>query len=210
MLLIEFVFGVYIVASILEMFLFKPGNTFDIYFGVPGCGKTTLAAWLARKALKRKKKVYCNVDIKGTYQVEKKDIGRYDISDGLLLLDEIGIDYDNRKKNNMSDEEVKFYKYHRHYNVDIAGFSQDFEDMDKKLRKLATRLFLVKKSAIPFCISRRTIRKKIDINKDTGEIIERYYFVKFSRRFFFAPLVWKMFNSHSREELPYKEFKLCE
>ena len=35
----------------------KKGNTFDIYFGVPGSGKTTFAAYLAKKRLKKGKKV---------------------------------------------------------------------------------------------------------------------------------------------------------
>lgn len=207
MIIAKILFGVYIIASCLEMFFFKSGNTFDIYFGVPGSGKTTFAAWLSKKRLKRSKKVYSNVDIKGCYAVEKSDIGKYDISDGLLILDEAGIEYNNRNYKSFSNNEVSFFKKHRHYNIDIAIFSQDFQDMDIKLRKLATRYYLVRKSMIPFCLSRKTIRKKIDIRKDTGEIIERYYFVFLSRRLIFAPVVWKMFNTHEREELPYKEFR---
>jgi len=206
MIIIEVVFAIYIIAFILEMFFFKPGNTFDVYFGVPGSGKTTFAAWLAKRAQKRGKKVYSNVDIKGCYAVDKDDIGKYDVSDGLLLFDEAGIDYENRRFKEFSPEAVKFYKKHRHYNVDIVMFSQDL-DMDIKLRKLATRYYLIKKSFFPFCISRKTIAKKIDINRDTGEITDFHYFVKFSRKLIFAPGVWKMFNTHEREELPYKKFR---
>lgn len=209
MLLIEILFGIYIIGSCLEMIFFKPGNRFDIYFGVPGCGKSTFAAWLSKGRLKKGKTVHSNVDIKGCYEVTKEDLGVYDISDTLLILDEAGIDFDNRNfKNNMPLHRLNFFKKHRHYNVDIAVFSQDFEDMDKKLRKLATRYFLIRKSWVPFCISRKMIGKKIDINKDTGEIIERYYFVMFSRRLIFAPLVWKMFNTHERELLPKKDFRI--
>lgn len=207
MLLVYIIFGIYIVGSCLEMIFFKPGSTFDIYFGVPGSGKTTLAAYLAKKRLKHNRKVYSNVDIKGCYAVEKMDVGRYDISDGLLILDEAGIDYNNRSYRKFSEEEVSFFKKHRHYNVDVAIFSQDFEDMDIKLRKLATRYFLIRKSSIPFMISKKLISKKIDIDKQTGQIIERYSFVMFSRRFIFAPAVWKMFNTHEREELPHKKFR---
>lgn len=207
MIIIEILFAIYIIAFILEMFFFKPGNTFDIYFGVPGCGKTTFAAYLSKKRLKRCTKVYSNVEIKGCYAIEKNDIGRFDISDGLMILDEAGIEYNNRNYKKFTDEEVSFFKKHRHYNIDIAIFSQDFKDMDIKLRKLATRYYLLKKSFIPFCISRKTIRKRIDINKDSGEIIERYFFVKFSRKLIFAPSVWRMFNTHERELLPYKEFR---
>jgi replication-associated recombination protein RarA len=34
--------------------LFKPKYTFDIYFGVPGSGKTTFAAWIAKRCIKNK------------------------------------------------------------------------------------------------------------------------------------------------------------
>ena len=206
MIVIEILFPIYIIAFIFEIFLFKPGNTFDVYFGVPGSGKTTFAAWLAKRAQKRAKKVYSNVEIRDCYEVTKDDIGRYDISDGLLIFDEAGIDYNNRDHKNFTTREISFYKKHRHYNVDVVMFSQDL-DMDKKLRKLATKYYLIKKSFFPFCISRRTIGKKIDISKESGEIIERHFFVKFSRKLIFAPSVWKMFNTHEREELPKKNFR---
>lgn len=206
MIVIEILFAIYIISFIFEIFLFKPGNTFDVYFGVPGSGKTTFAAWLAKRAQKRAKKVYSNVEIRDCYEVTKDDIGRYDISDGLLIFDEAGIDYNNRDHKNFTTREISFYKKHRHYNVDVVMFSQDL-DMDKKLRKLATKYYLIKKSFFPFCISRRTIGKKIDISKESGEIIERHFFVKFSRKLIFAPSVWKMFNTHEREELPKKNFR---
>lgn len=61
--------------------------------GVPGSGKTTLAAYFARRAKKERafkgKKVFSNVPIIGTYRVEpKKDFGKYLIEDGMVLVDE--------------------------------------------------------------------------------------------------------------------------
>ena len=158
----------------------KPGNRFDIYFGVPGSGKTTFAAYLAKKRIKRNGLVLSNVNIKGTYEVERSDIGNYMIKDCLLLIDEAGIDYNNRnfadKKEKMSKEEIYFYKYHRHYNVDIAIFSQGYDDMDKKLRTLATRYYIVKKSILPGFITRKLINKVIGIDDNTKQIIDKYSF----------------------------------
>lgn len=207
LILVYILVAIYIIASILEMIFFKPSNFFSIYFGVPGSGKTTMAAYLAKKELKKRRKVYSNVDIKGCYAIEKSDIGHFDISNGLLILDEAGIDYNNRESKKFTHEEVEFFKKHRHYNVDVAIFSQDYEDMDKKLRKLATKYFLIRKSIIPFCVSRKTITKKIDIDKESGKIIDRYSFLMFSRKLIFAPRVWCMFNTHEREELPLKKFR---
>ena len=150
--------------------LLKPSNFFDMYIGVPGSGKTTFAAYLAKKRQKRGKKnkslgrVLSNVPIKGSYKIEKTDIGHFMIKDCLLLMDEAGIDYNNRNFKKFSDDEIYFYKFHRHYNVDIAMFSQDF-DVDIKLRKLATRLFIVNKSIFPGFVKRRLITKKVGIDK---------------------------------------------
>lgn len=48
-------FFVYIVLFVLELILKKRNNYFDTYFGVPGSGKTTVAAWLTKHTLKKKK-----------------------------------------------------------------------------------------------------------------------------------------------------------
>lgn len=185
----------------------KKGNTFDIYFGVPGSGKTTFAAYLTKKAIKNKKKVLSNVPIKGSYQVVKQDVGHYEIKNCLLILDEAGIDYNNRKFKSFSDEEVYFFKYHRHYGVDVAIFSQGYNDMDLKLRTLATRYYIVKKSILPGFVKKRAIHKKIGIDKLTQQIIDKYEFTLLSTKYIYCPKLWKMFDSYSYKELPKKDFK---
>ena len=184
----------------------KKGNSFDIYFGVPGSGKTTIAAYLAKKALKKNKKVYSNVSIKGTYEVCKADIGNYLIDNGLLLIDEAGVDYNNRKFKSFTDEEVYFFKHHRHYKVDVAIFSQGYDDMDLKLRTLATRLYIVKKSIFPGFIKRKLITKRIGIDKQTSQIIDKYSFAILGTKYIYCPKLWKMFNSYSTKDLPIKDF----
>ena len=199
----------FIVLKIYSVVKIKRNNTFSTYFGVPGSGKTTVAAWLVRKAKKHKKKhnVYSNVPILGAYAIEKSDIGKYMMSDGLLILDECGTEFDNRNyKSNFTQEQVKFFKYHRHYNLDVACFSQFWNDIDIKLRNLSTNLFLLKPSIVPFFVCRRRIKKKIGINKDTKEIQDQFEFVPFSGYYFFAPSVWNMFKTHARDELPLKSF----
>lgn len=185
---------------------------FDIYFGVPGSGKTTFAAYLTKKALKKnpkgKYRVLSNVPIKGAYKTEKQDIGHYQIDNCLLLLDEAGIDYNNRNFNKFSDDETYFFKYHRHYRTDISIFSQDYEDMDLKLRKLATRYFIVKKSILPGFVYRREIEKYIGIDEQTHQIVDmyRFKFLLFGIKYIYCPKLWNMFDSYSYKELPKKDF----
>ena len=98
-------------------------HVLNVYFGVPGSGKTTFAAYLTRwalhenalirfcrknqnfltrpilnsKYLKRRIDVYSNVPITGAYQLDAKaDIGNYMIENAKVIIDEAGIEYNNR------------------------------------------------------------------------------------------------------------------
>jgi len=187
----------------------KSRHEFAIYFGVPGSGKTTFAAWLSKKRTKRGGRVYSNVPIKGTYSIDAvRDIGKHEIRDGTLIIDEAGIEYNNRKFKTFSDEATYFYKFHRHYKMDVFVFSQGFDDMDKKLRILATSLYVVRKSLIPFMVYRYRISKKVGINELTKEICDEYFKVPFSRKYIFTPLLWSSFDSYAVKELPRVKFPL--
>lgn len=52
---------------------------------------------------------------------------------GRLIIDEAGLEYDNRKMA-MTTDEIYFFKYHRHYQLDVDFFSQGL-DVDIKIRK---------------------------------------------------------------------------
>lgn len=201
-------FIIFFITKIFEKFKMKRDYEFSMYFGVPGSGKTTLASWLARiefKKKKNKRKVWSNVSIKGTLKLDKSDIGKFNIYNGRLLLDEGGTEFNNRNfKKNLDDDQLKWLKLYRHYKMDICIFSQYWNDVDVKLRNLTTKLYLLKKSAIPFFIVRKEIGKKIGINKDTKQIEDQYYFRKLATKWYFAPKVWKMFVTDERPELPEK------
>ena len=185
----------------------KIPHILSVYFGVPGSGKTTFAAWLTKRDLRRGGKVWSNVPITGAFVLDpKEDIGQYMICDGRVIIDEAGIEYNNRDFKRFTEESLYFYKYHRHYELAVDVFSQGFDDMDKKIRTLAQRLYVVKKSLIPWFVYRRRIRKKVGINEYSKEIIDEYEFVPYSRRYIFAPLLWKSFNTISRKQLIEKDW----
>lgn len=193
---------------IIKKEVLKMGYFLDIYFGVPGSGKTTLAAWLARKCMKKNKRVVSNVPITGTEILDAhKDIGTYQIENALVLIDEASVDYNNRNYKNMSQNEIAFFKYFRHYKCNIAVFSQSYDDMDITLRRLASRFFVVKKSMIPFFVTFKQIGRKIGIDEHTKQIIDEYSFIPFSTKWVYCPPLWKMFNTYSHKKLPEKEFK---
>ena len=206
---------IYLVVILVGLLLFNrflgmKGKKFDIYFGVPGSGKTTFAAWIAKGDLKHKISVYSNVPLKGAYKTEKEDIGVFNIHDGRLIIDEAGAEFNNRNWKSLTGEQIKWFKKHRHFGVDIAVFSQSFEDCDVTLRRLATQLYLVKRSLIPYVVKRKRIMKKIGINKDTKQIEDQYYFQFLGSRYIFCPPLWKMFKKEERYYLPEKEFEVYE
>lgn len=187
-----------------------------IILGVPGAGKTTLLTKIARQALKKGKQVYSNCYIEGAYILDAhEDIGKYLIENAVLIIDEGGSEYDNRAWAKLKRRIIRWYKLHRHYKCDVYISSQDY-DIDLKIRNLASRIWIIRKSIIPFCISIRTIVSRIDINenKKTGEkatdIIK--IFIKMpwllgGVHHVFAPFYWKYFNSYYTDKLMLKEWK---
>lgn len=204
-------------------------HVLNVYFGVPGSGKTTFAAHLTRwalhenalirfcrknqnfltrpilnsKYLKRRIDVYSNVPITGAYRLDAKaDIGNYMIENAKVIIDEAGIEYNNRNYKAFPPESIYFYKYHRHY-------SQSYEDMDVTLRRLAQNFYVVRRSLVPFCIVARRIRRRVGVDEQTKQITDLYAMglpVLDTKRIFSPPL-WKLFNSYSRKELPQKQWE---
>lgn len=214
----------------------KHPHVLNVYFGVPGSGKTTFAAYLTKWALhenpiitfcrkhrnpitslilssrylKRRIAVYSNVPITGAYRLDAKaDIGFYMLQNAKIIIDEAGIEYNNRNYKSFPQEAIYFYKYHRHYKVSVDVFSQSYEDMDVTLRRLAQNFFVVRRSLVPFCVVALRIRRRVGVDVQTKQIQDLYSMGLpiFDTKRIFAPSLWKMFNSYSRKELPKKEWE---
>lgn len=134
----------------------------------------------------------------------------------LLLIDEVGMIYDNRNFKNFNTKVRDFFKLQRHYYVKCVMFSQTF-DVDKKLRDLTDAMYLVKNVARVFCYGKK-IRKYQNISNDSmdgsgGKIVDDYEFEPFilffvgSRTLTYIPKYSKSFNSFLAPKLPDIEFQ---
>ena len=188
-----------------------------IFFGSPGCGKTTLACKLLKKNIDKGSKGY-------NYYLAnfENDLSDFQPVDGLgdwspypssyYSIDEAGIVYNNRLYKTFPKETISWFKLHRHYFVDVDLFSQSWEDMDITLRRLCDQLWYVVKRG-PFTICRKVI-KEVTVDTNSQQIIDGYKFVKLWRQFApfpfhrqaimicFRPKYYKYFDSWSHKELP--------
>ena len=180
----------------------------EVYFGVPGSGKTTFAAYFAKQAIKIGVPVYSNVPIKGTFKIDPKhDLGRYLIEECLLIIDEAGLEHSNREFKSFTSENKYFYKMHRHYKAKVIVFSQA-DDMDIIIRNVAFKFWLVKKSILPFCIVAKGIHKYIGIDNLSHDIKSMYDFDWFIfNKWIIAPFVWPMFDTYDAKKFPKKQFE---
>lgn len=212
------------------------------YFGLPGCGKSSFLAKIAKKELKKirhdnklrskkgqavskrrlkskYKRVFSNYYLEGCLQFDFNDLGLYDFSDSLILLDELTLSADSRDFKKFNQALKEFFILHRHYNIDIIYATQQYDGVDKKIRDLTFDLFYLRKFMWWTYATR--IFRTLDINETTSEIVNGYRFANIIERILsrlfpylfkirqwcFRPFVYKMFDSWDRKELPKKEFK---
>lgn len=194
----------------------------SMYFGLPGCGKTTMLAKLAYDASHAKKPKYKHIygnlnfcGISNYIKIEPQDLGRYMLEDCLILIDEGSCFFDNRDYKNFSKALVEFFMLHRHYKADVVIATQGYNGVDKKIRTVTDRLYYMHKSFLTGWYKTIVWRIPYDIiipsKKDTGsahlgEIVEGYCKPPLLVRLFTPnlkrPKYYPYFDSWERKQLP--------
>lgn len=186
------------------------------YFGVPGSGKTTLLTKIAIQEIRKKilsfykKKCYDNIytinfDCPGCISITYDDLARFKFINSLILIDEITLNADNRNFKQFTEQHKEFFLLHRHLGIDIIYATQNFENVDKKIRDITQDLWYMSKSVVPlfkhFTTCKR-IYRCIKINDNTSELVLGYRFCNFIESLFvsnfkitFRPFYYKYFNS---------------
>lgn len=156
---------------------------FRIIFGNPGCGKTTYACKLLNERKKKinkfgYKRLYSNFENTLCSSISLTDIGKWTLPfNSYLVVDEAGIQYNNRKFKSLPQHTIEWFKLHRHYGVDVDFISQSWDDIDITIRRLADEIWYLKKVG-PFTVVRR-IFKRIQVNEETHQIEDGYFLRKF-------------------------------
>lgn len=175
-------------------------------FGLPGQGKSTYMAYLAKRALttsrgkKRYDRVYCNFNMAGCYRLSYSDLGVYNFENCLILLDEMMNEADSRDFKKFDAQKKYFFSNHRHYGCDIIYFTQAWDDVDKKIRNNTQELYYIKKFLFWSVVN--PIQQILTIDDNSHQIVTGYKFRSiFSSKIFFRPPYYKWFDSYERKKL---------
>lgn len=201
----------------------------SLYFGLPGCGKTSFLTYIALKESKKLlngkskyKHIYSNVPllINGVTVITNDCIGKYNLRDALLLIDEATLFADSRDFKSFTRDKIEYFLEHRHFKVDVVLFTQQWDGIDRKIRVITDRVYYVTKGKLLGLWFSKCYRVPYDIiipdrkhYKETeglGEIIQGYCKPNFLIRTIFAkrifrPALYKYFDSFMcpyRPDLP--------
>lgn len=210
--------------AIISLFIYsrKFLNPYRLYmvFGKKGSGKTTYLVKLILRYHKLGRPVYTTLspdEISDTLDyvhfVKAEDIGRFvPPPEAVLLVDEVGMIWDNRNFKNFRADVRDYFKLQRHYRNIVYLFSQTF-DIDIKLRTLTDAMFLVT-SPIPILSVVRRIKRTIVLVQPVadaeGRIADSLEFVPWylnlfgakALQFTWLPKYAKFFNSHEVPDVP--------
>lgn len=219
MALIYILLGCCAAILVLKLVTNKFRNPYKLYlvFGKKGSGKSTYLVKTAKKYLDKGYIVYSNMDdcmLPGMRLFDVNHLGDFvPCGNSLLLVDEVGMIWDNRDFKKFKPSLRDFFKLQRHYHVVCYLASQTF-DVDKKIRDLTDGMILFVNVLNVFSVG-KTITRKVVLTESTSDaesrISENLAFTPiWNWKFTYIPKWSKYFDSFKipdTPELPYTEIE---
>lgn len=185
-------------------------------FGKKGSGKSTLLTKYALDYLRKGWNVYSTEKCPGTFHISPEDVGRFQFPPrSVVIIDEVGMIWDNRDFKNFSNQVRDYFKLQRHYKHVVILASQTF-DVDKKIRDLADEMYLVTKKFRVFSYAKKILRQTVLVEatgQSPSKIDENLVFDSLflfwagSRKFTYIPKYTKYFDSFKVPGLKEKDFE---
>lgn len=158
-------------------------------FGKKGSGKTTFLAKKSYQYLKKGRPVYTTEYIPGTIHFDVEKIGYITFPENaVLMIDEVGMIWDNRNFKTFKPEVRDYFKYQRHEKHTVYLFSQTF-DVDVKLRNLTDAMYLCTCHFGWLSIARK-IKRSIVLVQPMGDSESRI-----ADNLEFEPWLWSLFGA---------------
>lgn len=214
----KFLLVVFCILFIVFLFLaHKYRNIYSLnyFFGKKGAGKSLLMVHYMLKYIRKGFTIYSDIpalNVPGVRQINAKDLDSFaPTSDSVLFLDEVGITFDNRKFKTFSDGMRDFFKFQRKYKVVVFMNSQSF-DVDKKIRDLIDKYYLIQSFGNVICLC-RPIKRKVTLveasSQGESRVADNLKFAPFWEwKWLYMPKYFKYFDSFEaphREIIPFDE-----
>ena len=152
------------------------------------------------------------LNIPGIRQIKASDLDKFrPTENSVVFLDEVGITFDNRKFKTFSDGARDFFKFQRKYKCIFFMNSQSF-DVDKKIRDLVDKYYLIQSFGNVICLC-RPIKRKVTLveasSQGESRVADNLKFAPlWEWKLLYMPQYFKYFDSFEapfREIIPYDE-----
>lgn len=150
--------------------------------GLPGTGKSLLLSYIgyryiAGKSLNfrgltltkhcRGNTLFTNFPCNGAFKLDFDSLGVSDYHDCLILCDEVQLLADSRNYKNFGDNLTYWFTNHRKDHTDFIYCTQDFSMVDKRIRSVTDRIYVLDRVAFGL-LRVREVLSDFNIKSDLG------------------------------------------